>query len=137
MTQIKKQINARTTNRATKKPAAAADAVRLVAEIATLQERRADILAKLAAEVREMDIAIARKTDALGFEVRNARIAPADMATAVKDALAERRVNTGQLCSRFCDAMARRGAQVWPPEYRPINSGWEVVPDNNAEGGRA
>ena len=69
-------------------------------------------------------------TEALGFEVRNARIAPADMAAAVKDALAERRVNTGQLCSRFCDAMERRGAQVWPPEYRPITNGWDVVPAN-------
>jgi hypothetical protein len=62
--------------------------------------------------------------------VRNARIAPADMAAAVKHALAERRVNTGQLCSRFCDAMERRGAQVWPPEYRPITNGWDVVPAN-------
>ena len=44
------------------------------------------------------------------------------------ETLAERRVNTGQLCSRFCDAMARRGAQVWPPEYRPITNGWDVVP---------
>ena len=109
-------------------PAAAADAVRLVAEIASLQERRAEVLARLAAEVREMDIAIARATEALGFEVRNARIAPADMAAAVKEALAEHRVNTGQLCSRFCDAMERRGAQVWPPEYRPITNGWDVVP---------
>jgi len=37
-------------------------------------------------------------------------------------------VNTGQLCSRFSDAMARRGAQVWPPEYRPITNAWDVVP---------
>ena len=102
-------------------PAAAADAVRLVAEIASLQERRAEVLARLAAEVREMDIAIARATDALGFEVRNARIPTADMAAAVKDALAERRVNTGQLCSRFCDAMARRGAQdLFCPRLRHI-----------------
>ena len=77
-----------------------------------------------------MYFAIARATEALGFEVRNARIAPADVAAAVKDALAERRVNTGQLCSRFCDAMERRGAQVWPPEYRPITNGWDVVPAN-------
>ena len=122
----------RTTARNTARtPAAAAEAIRLVAEIASLQERRAEVLAKLAAEVREMDLAIAHATDALGFEVRNARIAPAEIAAAVKGALAQRRVNTGQLSSRFCDAMERRGAKVWPPEYRPITNSWDVVPASN------
>lgn len=120
------------TARTKRSPAATADSIRLVAEIARLQERRAEVLARLAAEVREMDIAIAHATKALDFEVRNARIAPADMAAAVKDALAEKRVNTGLLCSRFCDTMERRGAQVWPPEYRPITNGWEVVPANTS-----
>ncbi len=115
-------MNAKSTTRA------AADAIGLVAEIATLQERRAELLDRLAAEVRELDIAITRTTEALGFELRNARIAPADMATAVKDALAEKRVNTGQLCSRFCDAMERRGAAIYPPKYRPITNSWDVVP---------
>ena len=80
-------------------PAAAADAVRLVAEIASLQERRAELLARLAAEVREMDIAIARATDALGFEVRNARIAPADMAAAVRGIVGGACVMAGQMCT--------------------------------------
>jgi vancomycin resistance protein YoaR len=116
----------------TKRPtAAAADAVRLVAEIASLQERRAEILAKLAAEVREMDRAITHATDALSFEVRNARIASADMATVVKDALAEKRVNTGQLSAKFCDAMESRGAAIYPMPYPPITNSWDVIPASN------
>jgi hypothetical protein len=112
----------------TRNAAATADAIARVAEIASLQEKRAEVLARLAAEVRELDIAISHATNALHFEVRNARIPTADMAAAVRDALAERRVNTGQLCSRFCDAMDRRGAQVYPPAYRPITNRWDVVP---------
>ena len=120
-----------TTAKTNRPTATVTDAVRLVAEIASLQERRAELLARLAAEVREIDLAIAHATDALGFKVRNARMPRAYMAAAVKKALAENRVNTGQLSSKFCDAMESRGAAIYPMPYLPISNSWDVIPASN------
>ena len=108
-------------------PAAATDALNLIDDVASLQEKRAAIRARVAFEVREIDLQISRKTQALDYEVRNSRMRPYDIAATVQDALALKRVNTGELSTGFIDTMAIRGASVYPTKYQPITSQWDVI----------
>lgn len=114
---------------ASKKYAAtSAKAIELVADIARLQEQRAELIARLAAEVRTIDTVLHLNTQALTRELAYGSSRPSGrIAEDVRNALEEHRVNVGELSSQLSKVMEASGFKAYPETYRPISTPWAIT----------
>ncbi len=96
-----------------------------IRELAYIQRQIADLLNAAGAKVHELESAMSDKANELEDLVT--RRGKTNTAAEIAAAFTEYRVNTGELNSRLIDAIERRGHEVFPTEYAPIQSKWAIV----------
>jgi hypothetical protein len=107
----------------TKNSEATRDAISHVREIANAQRRIAEILSDAARRVRNLEEMVSKH----GEDIETAVTRQGADAGAIAKAMAEYRVRTGDLSSRLVSAIERRGHQIFPTQYTPIESPWALV----------
>lgn len=109
--------------RRTKNADATNEAIGHVREIADAQRRIAEILSDAAKRIRNLEEMVSGHSD----DIEKAVTREGADARAIAKAMAKHRVRTGDLGSRLVSAIERRGHEIYPTPYTPIQSRWALV----------
>jgi len=99
----------------------------LIGAIAKLQKKRVALLDAAGAAVAAVDKQISDVVDATTKQIEMDRTGK--KADAVADALMKHAINVGQLSNRFSQAVERFDHKIYPHEYTPIRSDWDLTED--------